>query len=128
MWIFWITFFILSSATLLVFIKKHKTILVISDNSEIFLKSSILFKNVIIQCIHSRAWLAIVNNIEKALRKIRILFLKSDNFVLGIINKVRGHSSKIVQKNLENQENARKNIDESISVTSKNEGGGSIDN
>lgn len=62
-------------------------------------------------------WLAVVNNVEKALRKIRILFLKFDNFVLNIIDKVRGHSSKIVQKNLENQEGARENKDSEKDVS-----------
>jgi hypothetical protein len=103
------------------FIKKHQTISVISDNSENFLKSSALFKNVITQCIHSRVWLAIVNSIEKALHKIRILFLKCDNFILNIIDKIRGHSSKIIQKNLEDQENTHESFDENISITSNNE-------
>jgi|SRR3989339_954645 len=111
MWIFWISIFILSSLTLFVFVKKHKSVLEFSDSTKTPLGSSMLFKNVIIKCIHSRLWLAIVNNVEKTLRKIRILFLKFDNFVLSIIDKLRGHSSKIVQKNLENQENAPENKD-----------------
>lgn len=122
MWIFWVSFFILSLVALLVFIKKHKLTLMISASSEISSESSVLFKNVIIRGVHSQVWLMVVNNVEKALRKIRILFLKFDNFVLNIIDKVRGHSSKIVQKNLENQESARENkdSDKSVSTTSDN--------
>jgi len=122
MWIFWISLFILSSVALIVFIKKHKSVFVTLDNPEFSSESSILLKNVIVRGIHSQVWLAIVNNIEKILRKIRILFLKFDNFVLNIIDKVRGHSSKIVQKNLENQETARENKDSdgNVSATGNN--------
>lgn len=117
MWIFWIILFILSSLTLVVFVKKHKPTLIAPASSEISSESSVLLKNIIIRGVHSQVWLAVVNNVEKALRKIRILFLKFDNFVLNIIDKVRGHSSKIVQKNLENQEGARENKDSEKDVS-----------
>ena len=78
MWIFWVSLFILSSVILFVFVKKHKST-VVPVSPENFLESSVLFKNVIIQGVHSQVWIIVVNNVEKALRKIRILFLKFDN-------------------------------------------------
>lgn len=103
-----LTIFLLSAVSLTVFVLQKRKIIAhraaplqaLPGDEGLF----IILGEGWLRFVHSQFWLAVVGGMEKLLRRVRLVFMRLDNIFLAMIDRLRGHSSRIMQKNMESRD------------------------